>query len=414
MKKKEVVISVGQALLILIDKYGAENRKVFSSSAKVASLKKMYLSGVRSQREYDLLVQYLGDPVFKGRYQVSGEPRVVNEDPSRRYFETHLAKNTLQDALNQITEKQLKIYIALMPLGVAKQTRWVYEYNKQHGYISAADVLHGRVKEGKENMVTQYAHMVAQVRRADQPYASFSVEERSKIRFLSYSSYLGVNLLGIADDERINDQTVPLPIYGVGIYSPEARGKSMKENQGDVRSQHMGLMKSYMPVPQYDVASSGTIFPYLKPVDQARVSFSSAWGKATFNRRVHPVSNSISGTILAQIRLIASLGEKEKSTFSSKGDLEIFFKLFTSNLLYNGGGHTLLEYLAPFELKEVKKALHKVIPGCNFSLDHLFREDNEGAFNRALKATIKYNKLLLNKNRMHAELEDRPGPSHGL
>ena len=77
----KTVISPGQGLLLLIDHYKAD-------LATVDQLKRLYLSGAVTPTNKQAIVALMTDPVLSS-YRVSFDKRTINEDPSRRYFETH-------------------------------------------------------------------------------------------------------------------------------------------------------------------------------------------------------------------------------------------------------------------------------------------------------------------------------------
>ena len=62
-----------------------------------------------------------------------------------------------------------------------------------------------------------------------------------------------------------------------------------------------------MPLPQDDIARAEAAIGYLKPSDQAIYNENAAWVQGNFERLVHPFSNSISGTMLCQLRSLARL-----------------------------------------------------------------------------------------------------------
>ena len=83
MSKYSPTISPGQGLLLLIDHYKIDQ-------TKVDRLKKLYLSGAETTADAEEIKELLKDPVLSS-YKVSFEATTINEDATRRYFETHLA-----------------------------------------------------------------------------------------------------------------------------------------------------------------------------------------------------------------------------------------------------------------------------------------------------------------------------------
>ncbi|MCW8483823.1 hypothetical protein OQJ14_10665 [Fluoribacter dumoffii] len=84
-------ISVGQALLILL----AKNR---DNGDKYNQLKHLYLAGAKDEETRAAIDAYLQDPALED-YEISKAPKDINRDSSRRYFETHLAYETLSSEL---------------------------------------------------------------------------------------------------------------------------------------------------------------------------------------------------------------------------------------------------------------------------------------------------------------------------
>ncbi|HHF7365835.1 TPA: hypothetical protein ACPSKY_000936 [Legionella bozemanae] len=95
---------------------------------------------------------------------------------------------------------------------------------------------------------------------------------------------------------------LPLDIYGEGIYLE--RGKATKENQSKTTTSALGLLQSSDPVPLDDPARMTQIQEFLKPSEQSTYDPNAQWVKDNFSRLVHPFSNSISGTMLCQIRAL--------------------------------------------------------------------------------------------------------------
>ncbi|MBA2650785.1 MAG: hypothetical protein H0U73_00740 [Tatlockia sp.] len=95
-------ISVGQALLILLDKYRHNNDKFIQ-------LKKLYLIGAKDIESLDLINRYLMDDSLK-KYEISRDPVIINNDGSRRYFETHLSYETIYQKIDKVELKELNNY----------------------------------------------------------------------------------------------------------------------------------------------------------------------------------------------------------------------------------------------------------------------------------------------------------------
>ena len=102
MPKYSPTISPGQGLLLLIDH--CKNDPI-----KVDKLKKLYLSGAETTADAEEIKALLKDPVLSS-YKVSFEATTINEDATRRYFETHLAYESLTHGLSKIDHGELKAH----------------------------------------------------------------------------------------------------------------------------------------------------------------------------------------------------------------------------------------------------------------------------------------------------------------
>ena len=94
-------ISVAQALLILIDyksKFLAKKLEekelnlqlIDNLKLQLTTLKKLYLVGAKDDESRVAIVDYLKDPILQ-EFEISADPEIIDNDSSRRYFETHLA-----------------------------------------------------------------------------------------------------------------------------------------------------------------------------------------------------------------------------------------------------------------------------------------------------------------------------------
>jgi hypothetical protein len=98
--------------------------------------------------------------------------------------------------------------------------------------------------------------------------------------------------------------------------------------------------------------------------------------------------------MLCQLRLLVYLEcfdgrVKEKSWHN-------YFRCFTAALLYGSGGHSIHEFLVPFQLQEVQLRLR--LP--NVSAVSLFYHQNEKAMARALSFVRTYNRKIIRLKRV--------------
>lgn len=370
------IISPGEALLLLI--------KDETNIERLNQLKYSYLCGVKSSEHAEAICNFIATQLNK-RYQVSFEAQVIDKDPTRRFFETHLAYESLKYRLKDIALNDLQCHFdALKNLLNTEQLKQI-----EH-------VLNGEIKENDSNMYKEYADYLAKLKSKD-IFSSFSNQKRAKIVLLVKSALLGV----------INAYytKMPLNIYGLGIYSTKNKGKILLANQESTRNAHFGLMKGHMPLARNDIAHANSNKPYLKPSDQAGYDPEAAWVKWNFKQWMHPFSNSISGTMLCQLRCHAKLRNQQKNIFiKSSEQFALYNQLLIAAMLFNSGGHSLLEYTAVFKMPEVIKEFKKLKHFNYNTLENMFLNHNQIAFETALQDTIKYQDAILRRKRLHHDL----------
>lgn len=374
---KKITISPGQGLLILMDHYKDD-------PIKVERLKKLYLSGATNPDERREIMSLLKDKALS-QYHVSYTPETINNDPTRRYFETHLSYETLAHGLGKIDKKDLEDHFESLKGMLPKDK------------LAEVDrVLKGEFKESDNNLYKEYADYIAKI-KSGKLFSKLTPEDREKIGLLAKCSFLGV----------VNawHNELPLNIYGTGIYSEKNKGKLMVEGQNTTRNQSLGLMKGHMPIGLDDIARSETEIPYLKPSDQATFVERAQWVQSNFDKLVHPYSNSISGTMLCQLRSHAKLRNMGESKFTSSAQkMEQYSQLLISAMLFNSGGHTLNEFTAPLSLDPVKKEF-RTTPGFDkINLESMYLTNNKDAFDAAIKDAIEYNKSVLLRDNLHAQI----------
>jgi len=210
--------------------------------------------------------------------------------------------------------------------------------------------------------------------------------------------------LGVKNAEYYN-ATLPLRIYGKGYYHERARGKIIKANQENTQSQNLGLMKSSMPLPRDDIAMSNIAPTFVRPADQATYLKGTDWVSFVSSKLVHPFSNSISGTILCQLRCLAKIKNDDHAKLTSQESMEKFLQLMISSRVFGSGGHTLFEFCFPLKLKEIQ-AEFASIPGFNqLGLREMFYKNNKAAFHKALEKTQQYFKIIQKREAVIEEIK---------
>lgn len=446
------VISPGQGLLLLISHYQTQPDAI----DKCDKLKKIYLSGARRS----VLEAILADPLLKD-YIVSYEKKTINEDSSRRYFETHLAYETLKNGLSKLKTEDLRSHFRLqdsMIFGKPDMINWInqvlegkyrlafefevgksYSYQtffctiqnhglyyqvynskieRQSGYIDARSLGCSRLEEPltKEKLQPLTGKIIEIAQRRGQI-------ERGKGDFIEYSEYIANLLNGtvfsqLTEEDRLkirflvraaflgvrNTQfsSFPLDIYHEGMYKSENRGQIERSGQDTTGSQHLGLMRGHMPLPADDLAHAEKPFSYLKPSEGTTYQEGREWVELCFSSFVHLFSASISGTILCQLRSMLQFVKDGTAIFTPTSESTVqLLKLMISALLYGSGGHSLLEFTAPLQLPKVQAAFPVLQ---NRTLERLFLTDNEAGFNNALQDTITYNTMLIRRKKVNVEI----------
>ena len=380
-KSESEIISPGQGLLLMIAHY-KKNPEMCSE------LEKLYLSGVKDSSDKERMKEYFHDEALGG-YQISYTPKSINDDPTRRYFETHLAYESLKNGLNNLDMAELKKHyqnlIDLLPESRADE--WVEILNAKFD----PDFDDDSYDEDTET-IKQYTVYIQQI-ELKKIFKDFSSDNSEKIVLLVKCSFLGVLSAYFTD--------MPLDIYDTGFFEDARRGKVFVKGQETTRNQNWGLMKGHMPLPLDDIALAYRAPPLLKPSDQSTFVDHAEWPKMNFDKMVHPFSNSISGTTLAQLRSMAKLRADGQYTFSASSEkMAEYFKLFISAMLFGSGGHSIYEFASPLFLPETQKIFDS-IPGFDkISLESMFLIGNETGFHEALKDAIRYNAMILQRKKL--------------
>lgn len=382
-------IPVAQALLILLDTY-RNNEKVYGE------LKKLYLSGAKTPGDKASILMWMKDPALTP-YQISYEARVISEDPTRRYFETHLAFWTLHASIKNLVVEDLEGYAGILFGLVPKR------FHKE-----AMSVLKGKkVDFGDHYLLQEYNDALTKLKSGNyfshftEKERNFSRQEKQKLILLFTIMYLSVL------NASCHSTRFPLNLYGSGFFTPENRGRVDKENIAQVKSHHLGLMKSYMPIPSSDIAYSSTPSTYPRPVDRHDFVEEASWCQDNFNYLVHPFSCSLSGTLLVQFRLLAVMSKAKVNTFLEPEKLANLIKSMTSLLLINSGGHSFHEFFSVLSLPPVSEFFGFIDGFDDFNEETLLLEGNEQAFDLALDAAIVYNRQLLKRSAVLAEVKER-------
>ncbi|STX29781.1 Uncharacterised protein [Legionella beliardensis] len=385
-----VEISFGQAILLIIDYY---------KNQKNMDLKKLYLDGITSKNDLQLIQHLLKKTNLNQQYKISINAEIINEDPTRRYFETHLAFETLLTSIDKIDLDDLTLYYDAL-----------YKLIPQDDQIKFDNYLCGKVPAYDNLIANEYMDAFYKL-ASNKSYRAFSENEKNKLSLIFRCAWIGTLLAKLPE--------IPLNVYNVGFFSEQQRGRLIKVIEASAEthgknfqvgyySNHFGLMKSYMPVPKNDIIFTKKGFPFIRPPDRVNFDLNAAWPKQNFSSLVHPFSCSISGTMLCQIRCLKKLQENGQLPFHNSDKFIPFLQCFISSLLFNSGGHSFNEFLSVLKIPKIIEEFDFIDDFPKINIITLLFNNNELQFNSALNNTIVYTKAYLAKKQMHFELLERP------
>lgn len=392
-------ITPSQALLLLI-----KNEQDPTARKK---LKEPYLSGAVNPTIRSQLIHLFNNPVLNN-YSISYSPIDINNDPTRSYFETHLAYKSLKNGISSLSDEQKhnfrwhvdNLYGAMQAFGKNEPEKLQkIEHTLQGIYTPDDDITY-----------QEYGSVFGRI-RDNKLFSTLPEEQKETITLLIKSSFFAV----CCAQMQASSQDMPLNIYNTGIFENKHRGKLLKYGHESTRNQHLGLMKNWMAVPRDDKAQSETVPDHVKASDKATYNPYAFWAQLNFSQLVHPYSNSISGTMLCQLRAIAWLDKltiqatNERhplTTASSINQFEQYIRLASSSLLYTMGGHSLFEFFHPLILEASQEQFQHMEHFHELTLDAMWLTHNHRAFESALDKSITYNDQILLHRVVHQELKD--------
>ncbi len=382
-------ITVGQALLLLIDahEHSIEIRH---------SLEDLYLNGVPPSKQ-EALQSFLQNSILKD-YEIVKTPDAINQDPTRRYFETHLCFETLRGLLAKIDIERLKAVNA-------------YYFSELKQRLKPADMYRVKcvldVKSPSETKISNLEKEISDAlcrlesrKNAPKESDSLSLSDIDKMQFFLHAAFLGIVLGNTLTQSPLQQQALVM-------YRPNHKGRILKAENNTTSTLNYGILKGHMPLPLDDKARAVEPFLYLKPSEQSQFDEQAVWPQKNFNLLVLPFSNGISSTIINQLKVMLQGMQRAPQAFTwLRNDMRSFFSGFIATMLFQSGGHTLYEYVAPFSLPEVIEIYNRELQldTSKLSLNALFKDDNMQALANAFTKTLKYNHILLNKAKVNHEI----------
>ena len=411
-------ITVFQALTLLADKYknNIDNQDIYLNVMSI------YLSGIKNKNDQEVLDDLLKDDALKS-YIISEDKEDINEDPVRRYFESHLSYETLCHSLDDLDLFKLNDHFESIFNKMDQQARdFLIEF-----------MYSGKETKGQDfsNMEKEYAENIKMLMN-EKTHAHFKPINGRKIKIAEYllteRKQKMVILLKCIDSAIMllnvnNEEEFPIDIYDSfdsdSVFFPDNRGKEMKidpkiQKCQKIHSQALGIMKSYMPLGKNDALYSPEPARYIRPADMSTyMKGMHEMPERIFSTKVTPFVNSISGTMLAQLRVIANLRRNNSFMYEKESDVEqlkFLFKTLIACLIYHSGGHSIYEFMSVFLLPEVQKEFESLKGFSSLTMENLFKDENAEAFEAAIDKTIQYNTVILNRQRVRETIEARREP----
>jgi hypothetical protein len=408
----EVTITVFQALTLLMKKY----RNSTKHQLRYDTIESLYLSGTRDENDLGVLDALLDDEVLAG-YTVNSSKHAINNDPVRRYFESHLCHETLNASLDSLDSTLLEKHLASVIALFQKEDQVVMQHILHEESPVSTTAL-------DETTSTIYTESVRTLSRADscqsfKPAESAgrkSPEERldirkNKMKLIMQSMYASMHALERLAPEKEAGLS-NLYYKPNSLYSARHRGRKGRRDPStgqlqSVQADKMGIMRSFMPLATDDALRAESPSNHTRAADV----FSDKRGlshipNVMFFTKVTPFVGSISGTMLVNLSVMSRLLRDDQLVYqNNESQLNLFFTLSMAYFLHHTGGHSLDEYFMVLDLPEAQEELQTLVGFSSLSLDKLFKHDNRTAFDKAVEQTIAYNDAILTKRTLHTELK---------
>jgi hypothetical protein len=367
-------------------------------------LQRIYLNGIDSTEDKLFVSTLLRSPILQ-EYDITEDLTEVVKDPTRRFFESTLMINQLATTLDAL---ELPALLTLSKLEFDKMDKKYKVLVPRTLYLNKDLHLLAGQNLGEE----EYAAILQSLKDPDgylfllptsgnhKDCETLYLERKLKLELIVKCAFCAVVAV------QLNNDGYPIPIYQAkdSLFSKDKRGRAFKgvpdssdlRDKQIVRSMTLGIMASFMPV--YGPLKAKAPSSYVKPTDKSKPVLGSAWIEKIQDRKVIPFVNSLSGTLLMQLRLSKKLLDDGTYTYSdAPKQLALFYKAFVASMLYSSGGHCLFEFMQVFELPKVKEAF-KSLPGFDgLSTSSLFLDDSASAFMKSVDSTVEYNEVILNK-----------------
>lgn len=402
----KVTLSVGESILLLID--ACEEAGNIDLSI-IDELNQLYLEGIKTAEDINF-IENLKNILNDKNYVVKSDPKTISEDPVRRYFETTLAFCILQNNAESLSLDELRIF---------KENLKMRLYSLPGFDCKDFNVLKKILKgETDAKLLDKYQLEYAELNKKLLEGNFYGLSERTCQNLYEISCSTALATLNTQIDLEM-----PVDIYDDSIFSMgmDGRGRILKRSNEDVRVTAKGLMKSTSPLPLYhDLVNpveeqyldkeknNSSLSLFQRSADQADFMIESQWSQHLFSRQVHPYSNGISSTTLAQIRNI--ILQKRLGNLYFEESFQHYMTIFAALMVYNSGGHSFFEIFEVFKLPQCQELIihdpnvKKLIDADDLMYKWLC-EDQKEAFKKSLEFTKKYMRTLINKKILNAQFK---------
>lgn len=336
----KIVVSPGQAFLLLIDNY-KDNAK------KSNELTRLYLCGATRKTDDKKIKQWLTDKVL-APYKVSFAKRIITNDPTRRYFETHLAYETLKENMQRIDNQELqKHFYHLQQMLPTKERTQI------------AHVLNGTLHEDDSTFFKEYTSYIGKISTGIL-FKQLSPPDREKIEIIVKNAFLGSIICQHMLAEKLND-TPSLPLLTDIVRSDET---------------------------------------YLKPFVETTFRNGAIWVNQQHKKTATPITHSLYETMLCQLRCMAKLKKDGTAIFTSSVEkMTVYCQLMLAVMLFANGGRNLHQLNVLLKDSYVQQEFNYLS-----DLDALYRTDNQRAFDKALENTLDYNKIMMLRQNVQMQI----------
>lgn len=399
----DVILTLGESLLLAIEAC----KKANLDQEILTQLNQLYLEGIKSETG-KTFVKKLKAFFRSKNFVITSTPTLINNDPSRRYFETSLAYHILQ------TNAELLDHNSLCKFKQNLKRRLYSTQGIDYKQIRKIEkILNGEIDEKELNKYElEYAELTHRLLKND--YYGLSEKACKNLYEIACSTILATLNTQV-------DKALPANIYHDSIFTMgmDGRGRMIKPSNNAVRTTAKGLLKATSPLPLYDkivnpeeeyTDSTGhkrtkpSLF--LRSADQANFMIESQWSQHLFSRQTQIYSNGISSTTLAQIRNLI-LQKRQGNPYFCEAFQE-YMTTFAALMLYNSGGHSFFEIFEVFKLGVSRELFPPESMAFQALSDDTLMyqwlcEMQQACFEAALQSTFKYTHAILNKKILNAE-----------